>query len=220
MKFEVPSKICLSLKEINYTKIDEIKQITNAIEIRLDYIYLDINKLKLLNNNFDLIILKSPDFTIYNQFIKPIKNENINNVFFDIDGNFILNNKEAIDFPISLELNLIISFHNMKLSDINDKFINILSNINKDNIFIYKIIIDEYLIINEDLLSNLYNKLKIKLNKNIILFCEGKNYTETRYLNLKMGAPFTYCALSESTRTGKGQPTYMEFWNYFGKKTI
>jgi 3-dehydroquinate dehydratase len=141
MSLEIPSKICLSLKEIDFNLLETYRSITNLIEIRLDYIKFTQNEFNIIYNLFDYIILKSNYVEDYNRLLISRINEDNSKLIIDIDYKFIENNL-LNDFVINPStLKSLISFHNIHLEEISDIFFNFKSYIKKLNPIIFKVVI-------------------------------------------------------------------------------
>lgn len=222
MKLKIPSKICLSLKEINFENLEIYNKITNIIELRLDSISININQLIKLVDTFELIILKIKD--INNNLIDLLDDINDKSkeiILLDIDYNLLLNNYNRDILMQLLSYNMIISMHNIKLNQF-EQIINKLSDTTRFiNPLIYKIVINDN---SENNFLQVMNKIYslssevLKKDKSdIIMFFEGEYCKFTRYYSLKMGAPFIYCAFDESSKTGIGQPTIFEAQKYISE---
>lgn len=222
MKLNIPSKICLSLKEINFDNLETYKQITNVIEIRLDFISLNINQLIKLADTFELIILKITDIG-YNliKLLDNINNKSREKILLDIDYNLLSNNHNRDTFNQFSSYKILISLHNIKLIHLKQALYELTQKTKFINPLLFKFVINEapknnLLQIMNDSYSISVEVLK-KNNSDIILFFEGVDFTLTRYYSLKMGAPFIYCAFDESSKTGIGQPTFLEAQKYISE---
>jgi 3-dehydroquinate dehydratase len=81
------------------------------------------------------------------------------------------------------------------------------------NPIIVKLVIEMNSINWKDIQKEIYKQFNlIKKDKNCELICffEGEEMKESRIYSLKLGAPFTYCAFDENSKTGNGQYTCSE----------
>lgn len=204
------SKICLSLKSLEDVNFNSLSKKARNIELRLDYINYNSLNINEISQLFDCIILKLKDIS---QLFEINERSNINNlsnnIILDIDFKHfkrydIINNGNLI------KNNTIVSLHNVKYNYLT-KYITELKLLYK--IYQYKYI---KIVINDDLINyskehliNIYNQLK-NSNFNKIIFFEGEKFVASRYHSLLLGAPFLYCSIDQSHKTGKGQPTLEE----------
>lgn len=219
MNFKVPSKICLSLKEIDFENLEIYQKISNLIEIRLDFISLTSYDLVKLCNLFDYVILKSNNIEDYYNYKLSNIYDNYSNFFLDIDYNIIVN-QEYNEILMNLSsTNPIISLHNISLIEFEKKINEIIANTMKFEPKMYKFVIkDDRMEVNTEELRSLYNLVNNHLNNpniDVIIFFEGEKYTNTRYFSISYGAPFIYCSFDDVSKTGKGQPTFAEARVFF-----
>jgi 3-dehydroquinate dehydratase len=213
MNFHVPSKICLSLREINFDNIEYYRKISNLVEIRLDCISLTNNELKSLCDLFDYVILKSYNLNNYNSSKYSDEIIKYSNIILDFDYNLFANNINSLKLNELVSDKIIISKHNIVLALFEEQIVEIINITEEINPLMYKFVLKENSLENsKKIISRLYDfsRSSLKENVDLIIFAEGEKNIDTRYFSIEIGAPYTYCALDESTRTGVGQPTYKE----------
>jgi 3-dehydroquinate dehydratase len=221
MSLEIPSKICLSLKEIDFNLLETYRSITNLIEIRLDYIKFTQNEFNIIYNLFDYILLKSNDVEDYNNLLISRINEDNSKLIIDIDYKFIENNLLK-DFGINpSSFKTLISCHNIDLDEISDIFFKLKSYVIILNPIIFKLVIMHELdVVSIERLNEYYKLFKkeyISKDNQLIMFVEGEEYLESRFYSLDQGAPYIYCSFDSFSKTGIGQPTYIEVQDYLRK---
>jgi 3-dehydroquinate dehydratase len=209
MNLEKLSKICLSIKYLNDNTISYAKSLTNLIELRLEYNYLNNIIIQNLYDNFQTTIIKSNKLNDYNLYDF---NQYKDKIILDYDFNSLLNNN-LNQFIKNFTINYIISLHNIKLNTIYENNFNILKKMIDLNPIIVKLVIEMNSINWKDIQKEIYKQFNlIKKDKNCELICffEGEEMKESRIYSLKLGAPFTYCAFDENSKTGNGQYTCSE----------
>lgn len=209
MNLEKLSKICLSIKYLNDNTISYAKSLTNLIELRLEYNYLNNIIIQNLYDNFQTTIIKSNKLNDYNLYDF---NHYKDKIILDYDFNSLLNNN-LNRFIKNSTINYIISLHNIKLNTIYENNFNILKKMIDLNPIIVKLVIEMNSINWTDIQKEIYKQFNlIKKDKNCELICffEGEEMKESRIYSLKLGAPFTYCAFDENSKTGNGQYTCSE----------
>lgn len=201
------SKICLSLKSLECVDFKHFASYIQNIEFRLDSINIHDIDLESVAGLFQKVILKIENLEQIETIGVLFDLDKLSNkIIYDIDYNdymkYTSKNKLLLD-----NYYYILSIHNLKYDEIINYFnlFQNLDNIHKYN-YIKIVIYDNSINYNRKLLYAMYNIHKNQYN-NLICFFEGEDYIMSRYHSIILGSPFLYCGLSDTLKTGIGQPT-------------